>query len=97
MNEMQLKPALLEELCGFAKDRKIQKLILFGSRARGDNMPRSDVDLAVQGGDVEGFTEDVNERAWTLLQFDVIDLSKSLQEAFRASIEREGIVIYEEI
>ena len=74
MGDMQLKPELVQELCAFARERKIQKLMLFGSRARGDNRPKSDIDLAVQGGDVAGFTDDVNEKARTLLFFDVIDL-----------------------
>ena len=67
MGDMQLKPELVQELCAFARERKIQKLMLFGSRARGDNRPKSDIDLAVQGGDVAGFTDDVNEKARTLL------------------------------
>ena len=67
MGDMQLKPELVQELCAFARERKIQKLMIFGSRARGDNRPKSDIDLAVQGGDVAGFTDDVNEKARTLL------------------------------
>lgn len=97
MNEMQLKPELASELRDFAKARKLHKLILFGSRARGDNLPKSDIDLAVSGGDVGGFTDDVNEKAWTLLQFDVVDLNRPLLDSFRASIDKEGIVLYEEI
>ncbi len=97
VNEVQLKPELANELRSFAKARKIRKLILFGSRARGDNLPKSDIDLAVSGGDIGGFTDDVNEKAWTLLQFDVVDLNRPLADAFRASIEKEGIVLYEEV
>ena len=40
-----LKPALAQ----LAKDCGARKLVLFGSRARGDNRPRSDIDLAVFG------------------------------------------------
>ena len=87
MGDMQLKPELVQELCAFARERKIQKLMLFGSRARGDNRPKSDIDLAVQGGDVAG----------TLLFFDVIDLERPLPEAFRAEIVKDGVVLYEEI
>ena len=91
MGDMQLKPELVQELCAFARERKIQKLMLFGSRARGDNRPKSDIDLAVQGGDV------VNEKARTLLFFDVVDLERPLPEAFRAEIVKDGVVLYEEI
>ena len=40
-----LKPALAQ----LAKDCGARKLVLFGSRARGDNRPRSDIDLAARG------------------------------------------------
>ena len=40
-----------KEIIQLAKQYDIQKVILFGSRARGDNWERSDIDLAVSGGD----------------------------------------------
>lgn len=33
-----------------AKKYHVEKVILFGSRARGDNRPNSDIDLALSGG-----------------------------------------------
>lgn len=39
----------------------------------------------------------VDEETSTLLKFDVIDLNKPVRKELRASIEREGMVIYEEI
>ena len=36
-----------KEIIQLAKQYDIQKVILFGSRARGDNWERSDIDLAV--------------------------------------------------
>ena len=33
-----------------AKKYRVEKVILFGSRARGNNRPDSDVDLALSGG-----------------------------------------------
>ena len=38
-----------------AKDFGMEKVILFGSRARGTNHDKSDIDLAVSGGDFDGF------------------------------------------
>lgn len=43
-----------KEIIQLAKQYDIQKVILFGSRARGDNWERSDIDLAVSGGDIPG-------------------------------------------
>lgn len=97
MTDVNVKPELVQELCAFAQERRVQKLMLFGSRARGDHHSKSDIDLAVQGGDVAGFTDDVNEKARTLLFFDVIDLDRPLPDAFRAEIMKDGKVLYEEI
>ena len=47
------------ELLALAETCGLSRLILFGSRARGDNRERSDIDLAVSGGDVVRFSLDV--------------------------------------
>ena len=79
-----------------AQNHRIRKVILFGSRARGTHHERSDIDLAVCGGDAAGFYIDLNENAWTLLTFDVVDLNKNISDALQQEIHRDGIVIYEE-
>ena len=71
--------------------------ILFGSRARGDYKERSDIDLAFSGGNSSEFILTVDEKTSTLLKFDVVDLEKPVRNELRESIEREGMVIYEEI
>ena len=80
----------LAEACG------LSRLILFGSRARGDNRERSDIDLAVSGGDVVRFSLDVEELP-TLLSFDVVNLDGAVQPELLESIRREGITLYEKI
>lgn len=92
-----LKSIVINELIDLAKKYNIQKLILFGSRARGTFYKKSDIDIAVSGGDKTSFSFDVNENVSTLLEFDIIDLDKNIQKKLRASIEKEGIVIYEKI
>lgn len=90
-----LDPKLVDEIVRFARACNLDRVILFGSRARGDNHERSDIDLAVFGGDARLFNRYVNECTRTLLKFDVIDLERDLDDEFRDSIEREGIVIHE--
>lgn len=97
MNDTGIKPQVLSEIKEYAVKHNITKVILFGSRARGDYYRASDIDLAVYGGDVTGFTLDVRENTSTLLEFDVVDLGQNLQEKFLASIHREGIVLYEKV
>lgn len=45
-----LPDRILREIVSFAKEHSITKIILFGSRARGTNTERSDIDIAVYGG-----------------------------------------------
>ena len=94
---MDLAQPVLEGIIVLAKQYDIQKVILFGSRARGDNWERSDIDLAVYGGDVTRFSLDVDEVIPTLLMFDVVDLDEPVQPELRAAIQREGVVIYEKV
>ena len=94
---MDLKDTIKEEIIELAKTYGLTKVILFGSRARGDNAPRSDIDLAVSGGDIVGFRTDIDEVVRTLLMFDVVDLDAPVQPALREEISRDGVVLYEEV
>lgn len=76
-----------------------KKIILFGSRARGDHHRRSDVDVAfvLNGGADDVWTRfvgDMKEHLSTLLDLDLVDYSTA-QEELRHAIDREGIPIYE--
>lgn len=85
------------EIIKYAEIHGIQKVILFGSRARGTNRERSDVDLAVSGGNIRDFRFDLEEEAQTLLMFDVVDLDHHISDELQKEIERDGVVIYEKI
>jgi len=97
MNNTGIKEQVIEEIKELARKHRIKKVILFGSRARGDYHRASDIDLAVRGGDVISFALDVEEETSTLLCFDVVDLDRSLKEEFLESIRKDGMVIYEKI
>ena len=84
------------EIISLAKSFGVKKLILFGSRARGTNRERSDIDLAAQGGDIFNFAETIDEKVNTLLSFDVVNLDDNLDDAFKAEIARDGIILCEE-
>jgi len=84
------------DICQFARQRAVKKVILFGSRARGAHTERSDIDIAVSGGDVTGLYFDLQECSHTLLMFDIIDLDKGISEELEHEIERDGVLIYEE-
>ncbi len=92
-----LKKKVLEEITILAEEHKLQKVILFGSRARGDYRRASDIDLAVKGGNISMFSLDIEEKVPTLLTFDVVDLSNNISDELMESIEKEGIVLYEAV
>ena len=95
---MNLPQKVMDKIIELAKKHGVEKVILFGSRARGDNWERSDIDLAISGGDRVRFTLDVDEIEIvpTLLMFDVVDLDEPCNEELLESIRRDGVVLYKE-
>lgn len=89
--------SLINEIVNLAIKHGIEKLILFGSRARGDYNKTSDIDLAVSGGNTVEFTLDVEECTNTLLKFDVVNLDGAVQKELLEMINKEGKVVYEKI
>lgn len=86
---------VLQEILQFARDAGVERLVLFGSRARGTHSERSDIDLAVYGGDFDTFYFRVQEETESLLEFDLIDMHRKVSPSLLEDIEREGIEIYE--
>lgn len=74
-----------------------EKIVLFGSRARGDNHDRSDIDLAVYGMPEENrasFWWEIEDLP-TLLKFDIVHINSNTDNALVENIERDGVSIYE--
>lgn len=88
---------VIDEICSLAKKRDVNKIILFGSRARGDYKRASDIDLAVCGGDILRFALDLEEYTSTPLKYDVVNLDENIQDGLRKSIQTEGLILYEKI
>ncbi|MCB7319436.1 nucleotidyltransferase family protein [Lacrimispora sp. 210928-DFI.3.58] len=97
MTETGIRPIVIEEICALAENYNVKKVILFGSRARGDFRKKSDIDLAVEGGDFARFALDIDEETSTLLEYDIVDLARDVQQELADSIRKEGIVIYEKV
>ena len=94
---VNLKESIINEIKDLAIKCGVEKVILFGSRARGDNKERSDIDLAIEGGNTALFSVEADEIINTLLMFDIVDLGGFVQDELRQSIGREGKIIYEKI
>ena len=90
-----LPDRILRELSSFAQKHSVTKIILFGSRARGTNAERSDIDIAVYGGDFDHFYWDVKEKTHSLLMFDIVQADTAISDELKREIERDGVTIYE--
>lgn len=94
---MDLAPiqALLETL---QASPEVRRVILFGSRARGDASPRSDIDLAVDAPAMPRRTWlrllDAVDDAPTLLPIELVHF-QSATPRLRQRIEDEGRILYE--
>ena len=97
MTKYGIDPKVICQINDLANRHHIKTVILFGSRARGDFRRTSDIDLAVQGGNVCRFRLDVEEETHTLLTFDVIDLCSDLSPELRDGLSKEGVLLYEKV
>lgn len=77
----------------------IEKIYLFGSRARGDHKERSDIDLAIvcpKASEKDWQKAmDIIEDADTLLKIDCLRLDEKTSPNLKEAILKEGIVLYE--
>ena len=97
MQVLGIDDSIEQDIISIAIKNDIKKLILFGSRARGDFKRTSDIDLAVEGGNISAFAVQVDEEVSTLLEFDIINLDGRVQKELLESIRREGVLLYEKI
>ena len=97
MKILGIDDSIEQDIISIAIKNDIKKLILFGSRARGDFKRTSDIDLAVEGGNISAFAVQVDEEVSTLLEFDIINLDGRVQKKLLESIRREGVLLYEKI
>jgi predicted nucleotidyltransferase len=90
--------ALIEDLARrLARHHVVERVWLFGSRARGDNFERSDIDLGVKAptmGHHDWLKLDFEDEAPKLLLIDLVRLEDAPEE-LREQISEEGILVYE--
>lgn len=92
-----LQESVLSAICEIAARFSVERVILFGSRARGDYKERSDIDLAVYGEQADFFGLEVDEKVPTLLKFDVVNMMFPVQEELLEAIRRDGVILYEKV
>ena len=86
-----------DDIIALAHRCRLEQAILFFFFARGDNRERSDIDLAIRGGNTAEFIASVDDEIYTLLMFDIVNLDKSVQAELLTEIRRDGVTLYEKI
>ena len=89
----QLDPAIKKDIIACCKKYNANKVILFGSRARGDNGPYSDIDLAIKGADnFDRLFAELKYNEFTLLDMDIIDLDGRVSEPLKTFFQ--ALILY---
>lgn len=86
----------IEQLKALAAQYHAARLVLFGSRARGDHHARSDYDFAVWGLDAKRralFQDAVENDLNSLYSIDLVFISEQTDRALLHNIKKEGIVL----
>ena len=89
---------VLNELISFfKKNRSVEKVEVFGSRARGDNTPKSDIDLAI-------YSKTISKEAFKFLQLELSELPilyhidsvhfEHASQKLKGNIQKDGVTIF---
>ncbi|PCJ83771.1 MAG: hypothetical protein COA57_10575 [Flavobacteriales bacterium] len=82
----------------FATNPKIKKVILFGSRAKGNYRPSSDIDLALKGNELNHDDlfqlQEMAEELYLPWKMDMVIYSRITEQALINHIERVGVTFY---
>jgi predicted nucleotidyltransferase len=98
-----LKKDDLQTICGIlAQEPAIEQAIIFGSRAKGNYKPGSDVDIALKGKNLSAkitttISFQLNEETTMPYKFDVLNYHTIKEPALIEHINRVGKVFYEKI
>ncbi len=81
---------VLTEAAGFCRKYHAKEIILYGSRAKGTALKKSDIDIAVSGvKDFEGLAEEM-DLIPTLYKIDLLDLDSCRNQFILEDIRQYG-------
>ncbi|HQB10822.1 MAG TPA: nucleotidyltransferase domain-containing protein [bacterium] len=94
---MNIDKKLLASIIKILKKYDIEKAVLFGSRARGDNRENSDIDIAfyTDNKEIFHFLKDEMDQIDTILKIDLFDAKNIKKQPLLDGIKKDGIIIYE--
>ena len=95
---VNLNDKLITQIRDLARKHPISRVVLFGSRARGDHHAASDIDLAVfplPDFNSRGMVNSEIDELTTLLKIDLVFVEEQTDAVLLDRIKREGVVLYE--
>lgn len=88
---------VISEVVRLCRKYAAAEVILFGSRAKGTELERSDIDIAVSGiSDFDALAEEVDQLP-TLYTVELLDLDSCGNELIMEDIRKYGRKIYEKV
>lgn len=98
--DFNLDKDIIESIIKISKRyNNIEKVVLFGSRARKENSPKSDIDLAIylnkNNTNMFDFIYDIENECPTLLEFDFSNMNTIRDEIFINEVNKDCVTIYE--
>lgn len=98
MHDFGLPQRTIDELSAYFKAKpEIEKVLIFGSRAKGTFRNGSDIDLAIWAHNSDTFFSIAGEldNLSTPYKFDVIDYKNLSHQGMKNSIDKDGILFYQ--
>lgn len=88
---------VFQEIISICERNQADEVILFGSRAKGTALERSDIDIAVKGvKDIESLREELEEIP-TLYAIDLVGLEECSNKLLLEDIEKYGRKIFKKV
>ena len=95
---VNLNDKLITQIRELARKHPINRVVLFGSRARGDHHAASDIDLAIfplPDFNSRGMVNSEIDELATLLKIDLVFVDEQTAADLLDRINREGVLLYE--
>ena len=96
--KVYLSGKLIADIQDLARKHTIHRVVLFGSRARGDSHVTSDIDLAIfplPDFNSRGMVNSEIDELTTLLKIDLVFVDEQTAADLLDRINREGVLLYE--
>lgn len=99
MNEIFMNTGIeqlvIDHIIELAEKYSLEKVILFGARAKGVYQEDSDINLAIEGENTTLFSLDVDEYYDDIQNYEFYNINRTHDNEFLNQIEEEGISIYD--